>query len=76
MMVSGATNVFDVAGAKAFLSGCGFGKFEFNFTQEMVFELVHASRCKQHRFVPFGHHHIARADGVSLGFEEVQILVA
>ena len=42
----------------------------------MVFELVHPGGGEQHRFVPFGYHHIARANGVSLGFEEVQILIA
>jgi len=37
----------------------------------MVFELVHARGSEQNRFVPFGDHYIARANGVPFGFEEV-----
>ena len=76
MVVGGPADVFDVAGAKAFLRRRGFGEFEFNFTKEMVFELVHTSGGEQDRFVPLGNHHIARANGVSFGFKEVQIFVA
>ena len=61
---------------EAFLSSRGFGELQFDFTQEVVFELVHARRREQDGLVPFRDHHIARANGVSFGFKEVEVLVA
>ena len=76
VMVGGAADVVDVAGAEAFLAGGGAGEIELAPAQEVVLELVHARRREQHRGVPPRHQHVAGPADAALGLEKGQILFA
>ena len=73
VVIGRAADVFDVAGAQAFLAGRGPGEFELHLAQEMILELVHARRREQHRGIPAGHQHVARPADAALGLEKGQI---
>ena len=76
VVVGGAADVLDVAGAQALLAGRGPGEIELALAQEVVLELVHAGRREQHRGVPARHQHVAGAADAALGLEERQIFFA
>ena len=71
VVIGGAADVVDVAGAQAFLAGGGPGEFELHLAQKMVLELVHPGRGEQHRRVSWAP---ARRSGgdAALGFEEFE----
>ena len=76
VVVGGAADVVDVAGAEAFLAGGGAGEFELHFAEEVVLELVHAGGREEHGGVPGGDEHVAGAAAVPFGLEEGQVLFA
>ena len=76
VVVGGAADVVDVAGAEALLAGGGAGEFELHFAEEVVLELVHAGGREEDGGIPGGDEHIAGAAVVALGFEECQVLFA
>ena len=76
VVVGGAADVVDVAGAQAFLAGRGPGELQLAAAEEVVLELVHAGRREQHRGVPAGHQHVAGPADAALGLEEGQVFFA
>jgi hypothetical protein len=76
VVVSGAADVFDIAGAEALLAGGRPREFKFDFAEEVIFELIHAGGREQNRFVPAGNQHITGAQAVVLGNEKVEIFLA
>ena len=76
VVVGGAADVVDVAGAEAFLAGRGPGELQLAAAEEMVLELVHAGRGEQHRGVPARHQHVAGPADAALGLEEGQVFFA
>ena len=76
VVVGGAADVVDVAGAKALLAGGGPREFQLDLAQEVVLELVHAGGREQHRGVPGRHEHVGGAAGVPLGLEEFKVFFA
>ncbi len=73
VVIGGAADVIDIAGAQALLAGRGPGELELALAQEVVLELVHAGGREQHRRVPAGHQHVAGAADAALGLEKGQI---
>ena len=74
VVVSGASDVVDVAGAKAFLARCGAGEVELDLPQEVILELVHSGGSEQDGRVPGGDQHITSLSHAAFGFEERQVL--
>ena len=66
VVIGRASDVVDVAGAQAFLAGRGPRELQLAAAEEVVLELVHARRSEEHRGVPAGHQHVARAAHGSL----------
>ena len=80
VVVSVVAHFFQVivlaAHAEAFLAVGGPGELGRRIAQENILELVH-SRVREHqRRVVLDHHGGARNDGVSLGSEELQVLLS
>ena len=73
VVIGGAADVLDVAGAEAFLAGGGAGEFEFAAAEEVVLELVHAGRGEEHGGVPAGDQHVAGPPDAALRLEEGQV---
>ena len=73
VVIGGAADVVDVAGAEALLAGGGAGEFQLAAAEEVVLELVHARRGEQHRGVPAGDQHVAGPPDAALRLEEGQI---
>ena len=76
VVVGGAADVVDVAGAEAFLAGGGAGELQLAAAEEVVLELVHAGGREEHRGVPAGHEHVAGPADAAFGLEEGQVLFA
>jgi hypothetical protein len=68
-----AAHVVDIAGPQALLAGRGPGELELALPQEVILELVHARRREQHRRIPAGHEHVARAADAALRLEEGEV---
>src|SRR5262249_51338205 len=51
-------------------------KVRLTQSQELALELVHPSRCEQHRGIISGNQHVTRPPHTAFGFKEGQILSA
>ena len=67
----GAADIFDVAGADAFLAGGRPREARIAEAEEFALELIHPGGSEQHGRV-VGHEHVARPANASLGFEEFE----
>ena len=67
----GLADVFDVAGAQAFLAGRGPLEVGIAQPHELFLELVHAGGREQHGRV-VGHQHVAGPADAALGREEIE----
>ncbi len=76
VVVGGTSHVIDIAGAEAFLASRRAGEFEFDLSEEVILELVHAGGGEQYRGVPSGDEDVAGLAVVPFGLEEGQILFA
>src|SRR5208337_3469416 len=65
-------HVLDVAGADAFLAGCGALEPGFAQSHELALELVHAGRREKHRRV-IGNEHVAGSADTALGGKVLEI---
>ena len=69
-MKSGSSDVVDVAGSQTFLAGRRFGEFEFDASEEVIFELVHSCGGEEYRRIPSRHQYIARLAYAAFGFKK------
>jgi len=73
VMVGCHTHVADITRSQTFLTGGGFGKFQRPNPQKLIFELIHAGRCEQHRRVIFGNQNVAGTAHTALAFKKGKI---
>jgi hypothetical protein len=52
MVVSGSTDVVDIAGTKTLLASCRAGEIKLDFAKKVIFELVHAGRSEENGRIP------------------------
>ena len=80
VMARGVADVFQVvvlaAGADALLGRGGAAVGTLVEAQENILELVHARVGEQERGIVMRHHRAGRDDGMALGLEELQVLLA
>ena len=80
VMARGVADVFQVvvlaAGADALLGRGGAAVGALVEAQEDILELVHARVGEQERGIVMRHHRAGRDDGMALGLEELQVLLA
>src|SRR4029077_12246854 len=72
----GISDVIDVAGAQAFLAGCGPRKVEFADPQKLVLDPLHPCRREQDGLVSSWNEHVAGTANTALALEERQIFFA
>lgn len=73
VVVRSTPNVLDITSSKALLSGCRTGKIKLDFSQKMIFKLVHSRGRKKNRFIPLRNHHIAWANRMAFGLKKFEI---
>jgi hypothetical protein len=76
VVVGGVPHVVDVARSQAFLAGRRLREFERPDSQELVLELVHASRGEENRLIVTRDEHVGRPADAALGDKEVEIFFA
>jgi hypothetical protein len=70
VVVGGPTDVVDITCAQAFLASRCAGVIEFNFSEKMVLELIHACWREEDRRIPRWDQHIAGLAMMTLGLKE------
>ena len=76
VVISGPTNVVDIAGPQALLACCGSCEIQFHFAQEVIFKLVHAGGSEQYRRIPGRHQHVTLLASVALGLKKCQVFLS
>jgi hypothetical protein len=70
MVVSGSTDVVDIAGTKTLLASCRAGEIKLDFAKKVIFELVHAGRSEENGRIPGRDQHVTRLTMMSFGLKE------
>ena len=76
MVVCRSAYVINIACSQAFLTGGCAREVQLYLTEEMVLELVHPGRSKQHGGVPGWNKNVAGLPMMSFGLEERQVFFA